>query len=184
MPQLRPRREAFCRNILKSVKDGTSIAQCYERAGYKTSGHASEANASRLLKDAEIKQRIDELARPAVQKTRISVESLLSELETTIADARAAKQNTVVVQALTLSAKLVGPLKEKVEIEHNYGGDREQILSRLEQRHGREAMDVLRAALDKADYATPLIEKRPRHEIETTGRSEADIALEDVRPRK
>jgi hypothetical protein len=155
-----------------------------ERAGYKTSGHGSEVAASRLLKDVEVKGRLDELARPAVQKTRISVESLLSELETTIADARAAKQNTVVVQALTLSAKLVGLLKEKVVIEHNYGGDREQILSRLEQRHGREAMDVLRAALDKADFATPLIEKRPRHEIEASDRSEVNAMLEDVRPRK
>ena len=155
-----------------------------ERAGYKTSGHGSEVAASRLLKDVEVKGRLDELARPAVQKTRISVESLLSELETTIADARAAKQNTVVVQALTLSAKLVGLLKEKVVIEHNYGGDREQILSRLEQRHGVEAMSILRAALDKADYTKPMIDKPARRQIEAGGRSEVDIALEDFRPRK
>jgi hypothetical protein len=107
----------------------------------------------------------------------------LSELETTIADARVAKQNAVVVQALTLSAKLVGLLREKIDVNVEVGGTRNEIFDRLEQRHGREAMDVLRAALDKADYALPVIETRARREIEASGRSEADTMLEE-QPRR
>lgn len=51
-----------------------------------------------------------------MRRTRVSIESLLNELEQTITDARADGQHSVVIGALTLSAKLVGLLRDKIEI--------------------------------------------------------------------
>jgi hypothetical protein len=116
MPMLRPKREAFAHAVLRSAKNGKSLAACYIESGYRARGHAAESNASRLLNFAEVKMRLEELARPAVQKTRVTVESLLDQLDETITAARADGAHGVVVSALTLSAKLVGLLRERIEI--------------------------------------------------------------------
>ena len=111
-----PRHELFAQRIATSAKNGLSQGQCYETSGFKTEGRSADACAARLLTVAKVRDRISELVEPAVRKTRVSIESLLDELETTIADARVTKQHSVVIQALTLSAKLVGLLRERVEI--------------------------------------------------------------------
>jgi hypothetical protein len=183
MPHLRPRQEAFARNIVKSVKDGTSIARAYEQSGYRTSGHASEAAASRLLKDVEVQRRIDELSRRAVQKSGVTIEKLLSELSRTIDDARSEKQNNVVVKALELSAKLVGLLREKVDVNVEYGGTREEIFGRLEERYGSDIANLLREALTEPANP-PVISAKVERVTAKTARSQADIALEELRPRE
>jgi hypothetical protein len=111
-----PRHEKFAQEVARSPKTGKSITQCYEESGYTSKGNASEVSASRLLSSPKVKDRVDEIMRPAVRKARVSVESLLIELETTIADARGAKQHGVVVNALASSAKLVGLLRDRIEI--------------------------------------------------------------------
>jgi hypothetical protein len=181
MPQLRPRREAFCQAIIRSAKTGLSIAECYESAGYKTTGHGSEVNASRLLKDAEIRSRLDELSRPIVKKMAFTLETLSAEVAATIKDARAKGQNSVVVRALELGAKLHGLLTERVDVNVEVGVTRDEILGRLEQRYGHDAISVLRAALAKGDYSAPLIESRTtRHASPSAGRTESDIILEEM----
>jgi Terminase small subunit len=112
---LKPRQEKFAQLIAKSPKTGMSITDCYLAAGYKTEGESAHAAASRLLGTVTVKARVDEILRPAVVRTRVSVESLLNELEQTISAARRDGHHGAVVQALTLSAKLVGLLREKVE---------------------------------------------------------------------
>jgi hypothetical protein len=117
MPPLkRPRQELFVRNLINGAKKGISQRQAYVQAGYEARGDYADACASRLASSVKVRDRMDELAAPAVRKTRVSVESLLAELSTTIEDARAAKQHSVVVTALTLSAKLVGLLKDQIEV--------------------------------------------------------------------
>ena len=110
------RRETFCRMIIEAAKRGLPQTWAYEKAGYQADGHSAEVNASRLLNYAEIKARIAELGAPAGRRTRVSIESLLNELEMTINDARGDGQHSVVVNALTLSAKLVGLLRDRVEV--------------------------------------------------------------------
>jgi hypothetical protein len=99
--------------IAKSPKTGLSQGECYTQAGFKTGGRS--ADASRLLTEANVRDRISEILAPAVRKTRVSVETLLAELETTITDARQDGQHSVVIAALALSAKLVGLLRDKIE---------------------------------------------------------------------
>jgi hypothetical protein len=93
-----------------------NLTRAYIASGYEGRGHVAESGGSRLMSYGEVQMRVDELTRPAVRKTRVTIESLLAELETTIADAREAKQHSVVVRSLELAAKLVGLLKDRVEI--------------------------------------------------------------------
>jgi hypothetical protein len=164
MPTLRnQRRETFCRMIIEAAKRGLPQTWAYEKAGYQADGHSAEVNASRLLNYAEIKARIAELGAPAVRKTRVSIESLLNELEMTINDARGDGQHSVVVNALTLSAKLVGLLRDRVEI----GGvgafdaceSAEQVVAALlsdqTPNEALASLDVLRGEIERhaADHA-------------------------------
>jgi hypothetical protein len=147
MPRLRQaRREAFVRNIIASVKTGKSQAQCYEDAGYTTTGNASEANASRLLSDAKVKERLDELVRPAAMKTTISLNFLSEEILKTIQDARSKDQHGVVVRAMELAAKIHGLMKQEISVEHTFT-DRQEIMQSIAKRFGQEAAEVLAKAL-------------------------------------
>jgi hypothetical protein len=75
---------------------------------------------------------------------------------------------------------LHGLLREKLDITHEVGISRAEILDQLEQRYGREAIEALRAALDQGYPSTPLIDQRTtRHASPTAARSEADIWLEE-----
>jgi hypothetical protein len=145
MPTLKKaRREAFARNIIASARTGASQAECYEAAGYKTTGNASESAASRLLSSVQIRSRIDELSRPAVRKMAFTLESLSDEVQKTIESAREKGQNSVVLKGVELGARLHGLLRERVDITHEIGIDRESILARIGEKYGQEAASVLR----------------------------------------
>lgn len=117
MPRLkRHRQELFAQAIVKGAKDGVTQRAAYVAAGYKSQGDAIDINASRLIRSDKVQQRMDELTRPAIRKARVSVESLLNELDTTVRDARAAKQHSVVVTALGMMARLVGLLRTELVV--------------------------------------------------------------------
>jgi hypothetical protein len=168
MPALKNlRRELFAQNVVKNARNGLNLTEAYRASGYKGTGHTAEACASRLLSFDEVKMRIDELARPAVRKTRVSIESLLDELEVTIQDARADGQHSVVVGALTLSAKLVGLLRDRIEVgspgEYRDCQTPEDAIDALIERCGdaRSVLDLLRMMTSMveahiANQATPI----------------------------
>jgi len=193
MPALKnPKHELFAQRIATSPKTGLSQGQCYEASGFKTNGRSADACAARLLTEANVQNRISELLEPAVRKTRVSIESLLDQLETTITDARAAKQHSVVIQALTLSAKLVGLLRERVEIggvgEFDACTSTEQVIEQLLSRHESPAaalaeLDELRAMVEafassRATLIPAFESARPR-----APGSPADQALQHLRPK-
>jgi len=162
-----PRREKFAQEVAKSPKTGKSITKCYEASGYRSTGNASEVSASRLLSSDQVKGRVDEILRPVVAKTRVTVTSLLNELEQTIGDARAARQHGVVIAALALSAKLVGLLRDQVEIgrpgEFARIQTAEEVLERVRFELGDKAAAHLEATLSE-------VEQRPTwHELHVPG---------------
>ena len=58
MPVLKnPRHERFAQNLAK----GMSATEAYKEAGYKSIGHAAEANGARLMRNDKVKARIAEL---------------------------------------------------------------------------------------------------------------------------
>ncbi|AWM07728.1 terminase small subunit [Bradyrhizobium symbiodeficiens] len=107
--------ERFIHLLLEGSKHGWNAAEAYRRV-YGAEGHVAESAASRLLKNVEVQARLAELAAPQERKARVTVQSLLGELQTTIADARQAKQHSVVVQSLALAAKLCGMLTDRIEV--------------------------------------------------------------------
>jgi hypothetical protein len=183
MPQLRPRRESFCQAIIRSAKNGASIAKCYESAGYKTTGHASEVGASRLMSFDEVKGRLDELARPIMRKTAFTLETLSAEVAQTIADARKAGQHSTVIKGLELASKLHGLLTTKIDVEHSFA-DRAEAFQMIGKRHGEEVAAILREALERgADAVIERRAMRARDVSPSPARSEADIFLEE-QPRR
>src|SRR5262249_25513295 len=121
-PLTNQKHEAFVRNVLKTPKTKWSQAQCYEAAGYRSSGHGSAVLGSRLLKKVEIMNRVQELGRPAVRNAQVTLQSLLVELDRTIADARADKSHSAVVAALGLVTKIASMLHERADHDSEFGG--------------------------------------------------------------
>ncbi len=70
------RHERFAQNKAK----GMSIGPAYTAAGYKATGHSAEVNGARLLKNAEVQNRIAALMAPAVEATQATVERVLKEM--------------------------------------------------------------------------------------------------------
>jgi phage terminase small subunit len=77
MPALKnSRHEAFARGLIA----GKSQADAYIAAGYKATGHAAEAAASRLLlSNVEVSDRVAELKREAATDTVMSAREVLEE---------------------------------------------------------------------------------------------------------
>jgi hypothetical protein len=189
MPALTPHRhEIFCRNIISAVKLGKSQAWAYRQAGYSVEDNSAYAAASRLLKSDKIKRRIEELGAPAVRKAQFTLESLSEEVAATIKDARAKGQNSVVVRALELGAKLHGLLTERVDVQHSFT-DRAEAFQMISKRHGEEVAGILREALERGADAA-IEERRALRARDVTpspapsaGQSEADAWLEE-QPRR
>ncbi len=77
MPVLKnARHERFAQNITK----GMSATKAYTKAGYKSTGHAAEANGARLMRKDEVQARVAELMAPAVAETQATVKRVLQEL--------------------------------------------------------------------------------------------------------
>src|SRR6516225_4264403 len=115
-PLRNTRHEAFAKALFERPKTGMTLAQCYESAGYKTKGHASETMASRLSFAEHIQARVSELQGVVARKAVISIESICAELDEANIVAKAHGQAGAMVSASTLRAKLAGLLTDKVEI--------------------------------------------------------------------
>src|SRR4051812_40426186 len=97
-----PKHEQFVQLVFRGVRHGWSQGDAYQRAGFRSNGHAAEVSASRLLKKADIQARLAELSAPAFQKAQVTVETLLGELEANIVGATAAQQHGAVNGAIQL----------------------------------------------------------------------------------
>ena len=110
---------------------------------------------------------MNEIIAQSTRRTRVTVESLLDQLDQTIEAARADGAHGVVVSALTLSAKLVGLLRERIEVggageyagAKDVGGIVEAFISEMGSPAEALAMvDMMRAEVEKraADQAVPV----------------------------
>jgi hypothetical protein len=124
MPVLKnPRHEAFAQAIFIGIfrpdlypTHGTA----YNAAGYRAKnarkpGGAAEANASRLLKNAKIFDRIAELQREAAESTKETIDKCVAELNEDRRDAKAQGQHSAAISAVMGKAKLLGLVTDKHE---------------------------------------------------------------------
>jgi hypothetical protein len=98
-----------------------SAGTCYERAGYRTSGHASDVNASKLLRRTDIMQRLNEMAQVPVRKAQVSIENLLAQLDEVIRESRADRNHSATIAGYNLVVKIAAMLRERHEHDE-FGG--------------------------------------------------------------
>jgi hypothetical protein len=65
-------------------------------------------NSTRLTKNDEIRRRVDELLGVGAERTIVTIESLIREADEIQRAAKAAKQHSAAILALTAKAKLAG----------------------------------------------------------------------------
>ncbi|WP_316205265.1 hypothetical protein [Bradyrhizobium sp. SZCCHNS3004] len=110
------RHEAFCNLIARRDKTGMSNTACYIAAGYSASGNAAEAACSKLLSTAKVQARIAEINAPVIRKTRTTVDSLSAQFDEVFSGAMGSAQFGAAGQAAAAKAKLLGFMREKIEI--------------------------------------------------------------------
>jgi hypothetical protein len=117
MPALRNQKhENFAQLTVRGAAQGLSQAQIYQMAGYGAEGHAAAMAASRLMKKDDVRARIAELTAPAERKTRTTVDTLAAQLDAVFDGASGDRQWGAAGSAAALKAKLLGFMREKIEV--------------------------------------------------------------------
>lgn len=113
---LTPKQEKFCLHYLELG----NASEAYRKAGYSKDMSDKTVNeaASRLLKDSKVIARLDELRKPIIEKTMITVEDLVKELEKARIAALTSEtvQASAAISATMGKAKLLGLGVEKVDL--------------------------------------------------------------------
>jgi len=107
-PLRNTRHEAFCQALL----EGKSATTAYEEAGYAK----DDGNATRLAKNPAVIERLTELQNAVAEKTQVTVESLVNELEEARKRADSLDQLSAVVKAISEKARISGLMVQKVEV--------------------------------------------------------------------
>jgi phage terminase small subunit len=109
MPPLNnARHERFAQNLVQ----GESASEAYIKAGFK----GDRGNASRLAASPGVRARIAELQGEAATGAKITVQSLIAELEEARQKATSLRQLSAVVRAIESKAKISGLLVQRMEI--------------------------------------------------------------------
>lgn len=74
--KLTPKQEMFCLEYLKDL----NATQAYIRAGYKVKESVAKANASRLLANANVSARIEELKNKRAEKIKVEADWVIKNL--------------------------------------------------------------------------------------------------------
>ncbi|MEX2693632.1 Terminase small subunit [Rhizobium mongolense] len=112
MPPLsNQRHEAFA----CTVSRGEAASRAYENV-YHTSGNAAEVNASKLLRNTKVANRIAELKGAAAKRTVKTVESLVADLDAIIDFARKCGNPNAMVAAVNSQARLLGLMVDRSEV--------------------------------------------------------------------
>lgn len=114
------RHEIFAQETVK----GASGREAYKTAGYKPKNdNVADANASRLLRDAKVRARIEELQERAAVRAELTVLDILDELKQARELALQLEQPAAMISASMGRAKVAGLLVEKQEHSGSVGLD-------------------------------------------------------------
>lgn len=116
MKKLTPKQENFCLHYLELG----NASEAYRNAGYSKGMSDKTVNeaSARLLKNSKVIARLNELRKPIVEKTMITVEDLVKELEKARKAALSAEtvQASAAISATMGKAKLLGFGSEKIDV--------------------------------------------------------------------
>jgi hypothetical protein len=108
-PLRNARHEAFVQHLL----EGKTALDAYEAAGFKR----DDGNAARLRRNPKVEARLAELQAEIAGATKVTVESLIAELEDARIRATDVKQLSASIRAIEAKAKLAGLMVERQKIE-------------------------------------------------------------------
>lgn len=109
MPPLKnPRHEKFVQCLL----EGKSATEAHELAGYRR----DDGNATRLRVNPKVRERLAELQSEIAKEAKVTVESLIAELEEARQKATSLDQLSAATAAIMGKAKISGLLVQKMEI--------------------------------------------------------------------
>jgi phage terminase small subunit len=107
-PLKNPRHEKFVQGLL----EGKSATDAHELAGYAR----DDGNATRLRANPKVRERLAELQADVAKQSKVTVESLLNELEDARKQATNLDQLSAAVRAIEAKVKVSGLLVQKMEI--------------------------------------------------------------------
>lgn len=112
---LTPKQEAFAQAYVETGNASEAYRRAYDAS--KSKPESVNVNASKILSDAKVAQRVAELQAGAVERHKITVDDLIAELdEARIVALGAAKpQSAAAVSATLGKAKLLGLLVDKLD---------------------------------------------------------------------
>lgn len=128
MSELTPKQEKFA----QCVASGMSQADAYRNSftvGEKTKDSSVHVSASKLMNDPKIWQRVEELRKPIVQRTQITLESHLQTLAEIRDRALDSNQFSAASTAEIARGKASGLYSDKVELTGKDGAPIEQNLT-------------------------------------------------------
>lgn len=118
--KLTAKQEAFCQNIALGMTQKDAYLAAYDVAD--NCDNTLYSNASQLMTEAKIAQRVKELKERALKRHDITVDSIMDELEEARALGRQVKQPASMVSASMGKAKVAGLIIEKRENTGKDGG--------------------------------------------------------------
>lgn len=121
MSDLTIKQEKFCHKYIETGNASEAYRQCYD-VSPDCAPETIWVNASKLLADANVSQRVKELVDLSVKKHFVTVDTLTNEYEEIRSAALAEKQFSPAVSAVTGKAKLHGHLTDKHEMTGKDGG--------------------------------------------------------------
>lgn len=115
MPSLSPQRERFARAVASGMNQSDAYRAAYKvREGTKLS--SINVNASKLMADAKVAQRVSEMRLPVAKKAMITLESHLEDLQRLRNMAVKAEQFGAAITAEVARGKAAGIVVEKGQI--------------------------------------------------------------------
>lgn len=124
MPVLdNPKHEAFCQAYIKHHNNAT---EAYKQAGYSAEGDSIKANASRLLTNVNVKERIEELRKETEEEDLVTRKEVIEALKRIGKTAEAGDQLAVARSCWQDLGKAIGTFTDKKEVTGANGGPIEQ----------------------------------------------------------
>lgn len=114
--KLTPKQEAFARKVAEGETSSAAYRHAYNTENYKP--ESVWVNAAKLMGDARVLQRVEELQAQAAERSLVTVESLAAEYEEARALAKETQQPAAMSTATTGKARLYGLDKGVTETNH------------------------------------------------------------------
>ena len=127
MPGLSPQREKFAQAVASGMNQSDAYREAYKvRNGTKLS--SVNVNASKLMNDAKVAQRVAELRAPIVKNVQVTLENHLRDLMALRNLATKEKQMSAAINAEIARGKACGLYVEKLQHSNPDGSMRPQVI--------------------------------------------------------